>query len=199
MTRAVRALRWCAVACVLALWALVGGRLESHDGARGQGSFAERLLGAIAPLAAGVEWVRADSAMRAGRWSSAYARAESALALAPSDPQGWIFLAHHYLYERTSLGRETDLAQRRAWTEIGLATLKRGEERSQRPGEVWFDEGVVYAGLSFLEDDIRPWKGSKREALEHSIAAFEAARVLGHPLALEWTGYMRDGLARLDH
>jgi hypothetical protein len=148
-------------------------------------SLAERLLGPVARLAADIQWVRSDSALRHGETALAYARAESALRLAPSDPGGWIFLAHHFLYERASLLREPDPLVRREWIRAGLDLLARGEERVHDPSEIAFYRGIAFAYFGSLDDADRIWPASRREAWELAADAFERSAELGHVLGAE--------------
>src|SRR5690606_28743068 len=81
------ALAWATIATAPA------DRKEAH------GTFASRLLGPFAPIAAALEWGRFDAAVRAGDDVRAWRHADRALLLAPEDPDGWTFLAHHAVYE----------------------------------------------------------------------------------------------------
>ncbi len=171
-------------AAVIALFVWSSRALaERQSGPRG--SLAERLLGPIARFAADIQWVRSDSALRHGQAALAYARAESALRLAPSDSGGWIFLAHHFLYERASLLREPDPSVRRQWIRAGLDLLARGEERVRDPAEIAFCRGVACAYFGSLDDADRIWPASRRAAWELAAEAFERSSELGHALGAE--------------
>lgn len=168
------------------LWSSRGlaARQAERSGGR-NASLAERLLGPLASLAADVQWVRSDSALRRGDTALAYARAESALRLAPSDSGGWIFLAHHFLYERASLAREPDPALRRQWISAGLELLERGERSARDPAEIVFYRGVAFAYFGSLDDQDRIWPASRREAWSRAAEAFERSAELGHALGAE--------------
>jgi len=142
-----------------------------------------RVLGPVASLAADVQWVRADVAIRRADYARGYERAETALAIDPEDPAGWIFLAHHLLYERASLAREPDRDARARWIRAGIATLERGERASRDPGEVFFEHGVALAFQGSLADGDRAWPESAAEAWELANRAFEAAAAHGTPNA----------------
>jgi hypothetical protein len=118
-----------AVAAALLAWSA----RHRADDARPD-SLIERLVGPIASLAANLEWVRVDDALRLGRPELAYARAEIALAIAPGDAEGWMFLAHHFAYERASIRREPDRAARSRWIDAALDLLSRGEKSARRAG-----------------------------------------------------------------
>ncbi len=178
-------------AAVLALFAWSSRALSAQDGAA-HGSLAERLLGPMARLAADVQWIRSDGALRRGRHAVAYARAELALRLAPSDSGGWIFLSHHFLYERASIAREPDPDARRQWIRAGLDLLDRGEALARDPEEIAFARGVAFAYFGSLEDADRAWPASRREAWERAADAFERSARLGHRLGAEAAALARE-------
>lgn len=175
-------LGWVAVLALLVLSLGPDGRAAGRSPAR---SPIERLLGPVASLAASVQWVRVDVALRHGEEARAYAMAETALRIDPSDPEGWIFLAHHLIYERASLLREPDAARRAAWIRAGLETLARGERSSRDPGAILFERGVALAFLGSLEDRDRAWPASAQEAWSLAADAFDRAAAAHHPSAAE--------------
>jgi hypothetical protein len=155
----------------------------------------ERVLGPIAGLAASVQWVRFDLAVRRGDAARAYAHAESALRLAPGDPGGWIFLAHHLVYDRASILREPDREARARWVQAGLGTLERGQTRCRQPGALLFERGIALAFQASLSDEDRAWPRSRLEAWRLAAEAFEAAAELGVPHAALAAAHAR---ARVD-
>ena len=173
---------WVVVAALFA-WSLAPAR--SGPDRPPSGSTLERLLGPIASLASSVQWVRVDLALRRGDDARAYALAETALRIDPSDPEGWIFLAHHLFYERGSLLREPDSAERALWIHAGLATLERGERASRDPGSILFERGVDLAFLGSLADEDRAWPASREEAWRLAADAFDRAAAHGQPRAAE--------------
>jgi hypothetical protein len=176
-------LGWLAVLGLL----LAGWILQRSDSApdRERG-LAERWLGPIAALAARIEWVRADLALRAGDEPAAYARAETALELEPSSADAWIFLAYHFVFERASLAREIDLAERKRWVQSGLDVLERGRRASSDPAAILFYRGCVFDYLAALPDADRPWTGDRRAALLEAARSFEDAAVLGDERARDY-------------
>jgi len=154
-----------------------------------------RALGPVASLAAGVQWIRVDVAIRRGDYARAYERAETALALDPGDPAGWIFLAHHLLYERASLSREPDRDARARWIRAGIETLERGERASSDPGAVDFEHGVALAFLGSLADADRAWPESAERAWELAARAFEAAAAHGTRSAAQAAALARERAA----
>ena len=151
-----------------------------------------RVLGPIASLAAGAQWVRVDLALRRGEYARAYARAETAFDLDPEDAAGWIFLAHHLIFERASFEREPDPAARARWIRAGIATLERGERAARDPGEVYFEHGIALAFLGSLADEDRAWPGSAAEAWSLAAEAFDAAAARGIPRAARAAALARD-------
>jgi hypothetical protein len=165
--------------------------------ASGERAFTERLLGPIASLAAAILWVRADAALRAGEYATAYARAESALELEPSRADAWIYFAHHLVFERASLSRAVDPAERRAWVQAGLDVLERGARASRDPALVLDYRGLVFDFLASIPDADRPWPGTAREALLEAARAFDAAHAAGSPDAAEMAAIARRKAAEL--
>ncbi|HEV8111200.1 MAG TPA: hypothetical protein VGR31_00340 [Planctomycetota bacterium] len=151
----------------------------------GAASTFERIVGPVASLAASVQWARVDYSLRRGENARAYAEAETALRLDPLAPEGWIFFAHHLLYERASLLREPDARQRVLWIQAGLETLARGERVSRDPAAILFERGVALAYLASLADEDRAWPESSGEAWSLAAAAFDRAAALGRPGAAE--------------
>ena len=180
-----RSLWWGGWLCVAAL--LVGSFLSraSETATSPPRSPTERLLGSFAGLAASVQWVRFDLALRRGDTARAYARAEVALRLDPGDPRGWIFLARHLAYERGSILREPDRDARARWIEAALETLRRGEPLAQDRGSLLFERGVVLAYQASLQDEDRAFPRGEAEAWTLAAEAFEAAAVAGAPDAAQ--------------
>lgn len=154
-------------------------------------SFAERALGPIAGLAASVEWVRADNALRHERFELAYARAEHALALAPRAPEGWKFLARHFAFQRASPQREPDPRLRQQWLQAAFDVLERGEKVVRPGGELSFERGLILldcaeiATLPTVAPEERPWPGRASGTYEQAARAFVRAAELGHPRGRE--------------
>ncbi len=156
-----------------------------EDAKRSRGTFASRLLGPFAPLAAAIEWGRFDAAARAGDEPRAWRHADRALFLAPEDPDGWTFLAHYAVFERGSPRRTESTLERRRWVEYGIAILERGERETANPGPVAFKLGVVYLALAHQSEGERTLPLSRRETWAHAAEAFERAAAAGEPVAAE--------------
>lgn len=160
-------------------------------------SAVQRLLGPVAGLAAGVEWVRFDAALRDGNPERAYVHAETALALRPSSPAGWSAFARHLIFDRASRESEPDPERRRYWIRAGLALLERGEARCARPGELAFMRGNVLANfVAVLPDEELGWPGGARAALDEALRAFELASDLGDARGREHAAFVRSELQR---
>ena len=187
----------------LGAWALTLWLLWPAERAREPGPPAplgERLLGPIASLAASVQWVRFDLALRDGRFERAYARADAALALDPVSPEGWLTLGRHLVTYRASPENEPDPARRAAWIRAGLEVLAEGERESNAPGELALAQGVflafyvaAIAGEAPRELD---WPGGERGALEEAREAFGRAAGHGHPRAAAGLEAVEAALAR---
>jgi len=156
-----------------------------------------RILGPFASVASGLQWIRVDVASRSGDFARAYARAETALDLDPESPAGWIFLAHHLVFERGSISREPDPTARARWIQAGIATLERGERASREPGDVFFEHGVALAFLGSLTDEDRAWPESAASAWDLAARAFEAAAARGTPRAERAAELARERAAAL--
>ncbi len=178
-----------AAATGLLVASLAGSRSEAG------GPVLRRILGPVASLAAGAQWVRVDVALRREDYARAYERAETALALDPADSAGWIFLAHHLLYERASLSREPDRESRARWFRAGIETLERGERASSDPGAVYFEHGVALAFQGSLSDEDRAWPASAAEAWELAARAFDSAAAHGTASAEKAAALARDRAA----
>jgi hypothetical protein len=148
-------------------------------------SLGERLLGPIASFAAALQWARVDDALRHGHPEVAYARAEFALELAPGDPAGWTFFAHHFIYDRASALAEGDRSVRAHWIQTGLDLLERAERECAEPGKIAFARAVVFLSFAQQDDADRAWPGTRREAWLEAARAFDRAALAGEPLAAE--------------
>ena len=178
MRRAVLSLGWAAVA---ALALLPGARSGDANESR---SFAVRLAGPFASLAASVQWLRVDQDLDAGRFARGYARAETALALDPRSSAGWTFLADHFIYNRARPELEPSPAARRAFLEAGLGVLARGERVVRDPGRLAFDAGLALVHTTAYED-VHERPGGASGAFEEAARHFERAAGHGHPLGAE--------------
>lgn len=189
LTRFWRTLPGWLVACVAL--ALIVAPIALERRPREQRSLAERALGPIAGLAASIEWVRADHALRHERFELAYARAEHALALAPRAPEGWKFLARHFAFQRASPQREPDPSVRRQWLQAAFDVLERGEKVVRPGGELAFERGLILldcaeiATLPTVAPEERPWPGRASATYEQAARAFARAAERGHPQGRE--------------
>ena len=157
------------------------------------GSVFERLLGPFASLAASVEWVRFDGAVRAGRLERAYALAERALALDPGATQGWIHLAGHLVRDRASVERSPSAAERRRWIRAGIAVLERGEASARDPEDLALSRGLAWLTVAELDEATGlGWPGGSAAAAREAIRALDRATALGHPSAARLAAAIRE-------
>jgi len=180
-----------ALAITLATW-------HPRSPASERASLLERFVGPFAGLAASAQWVRADLALREGRFGVFCERAETALALAPSDPQGWIYYAHQLLFERASPLREPARELRESWARAGIELLGRAERECANPAEIWMYEGGIFAMWAEIPAEDRPWTGTARELRLQALEAFGRARALGHPKAGMFEQALRERLDETD-
>jgi hypothetical protein len=177
--------------------ALIATPLWLERRPRERTTLGERLLGPIAGLAASIEWVRADHALRHERWELAYARAEHALALAPRSPEGWKFLARHFAFQRASPEREPDASVRRQWIQAAFDVLERGEQRVRPGGELAFERGRILldcaeiAALPEVAPAERPWPGRASAIYEQAARAFARSEDAGHAHGREYADLAR--------
>jgi len=184
------ALGW-AVVLALVAWSLAAGPRRAN--ARPT-TGVQRLLGPVAGIAASVQWVRVDGAIRAGRPDLALARAETALTLDPGATGGWKLLAGHLAFDRASAERERDPALRLAWVEAGLEVARRGERTARNPEELAWWQGLLCAMHAELDD--LPWPGGSDALWRAAIEHFERAARLGHPEGAELAESARRRLSR---
>ena len=187
-----------ALVCFALALAITLGTRAARGPATGRASLLERLVGPFAGLAASAQWVRADLALREGRFGVFCERAETALALAPSDPQGWIYYAHQLLFERASPLREPARELRESWSRAGIELLRRAEGECANPAEIWIYEGGIFAMWAEIPAEERPWTGTARELRIHALEAFARARALGHPKAGMFEQALRERLEETD-
>ncbi|MEZ6016367.1 MAG: hypothetical protein R3F49_14715 [Planctomycetota bacterium] len=150
-------------------------------GARGARGPLGRWLGPIAGLAASAEWVRWNSALRAGEPERAYTIAARALALDPTSPQGWSTLGQHLILDRSAAVMEPDRARRATWAKAGLDVLRQGEGRSRDPAALALIGGDLAAYLA--ERDDLDWPLGAPDLLDLAEAAYLRANAAGHPQA----------------
>lgn len=132
-----------------------------------------RLLGPVASLVAGSEWVRFEQAWREGEPGRAAVHAERALELDPRAPEGWIRLGEHFVFERASPVNEPDPAERVRWIRTGLDVWQRGEASTDDPGALLMIRGTTLVGIvaPLAATGELPWPGGEQAAREEARAA----------------------------
>ncbi len=187
-------LRWLA-GWGLVLFLLWPSSVAREDRPAAAPSIALRLLGPVASLAASVEWIRFDLALRDGRSELAYRRAASALALDPASSGGWYTLARHLIFDRGSETRSSDPAERRRWIRAGLDLLEEARASARDEHEVLELRGTTLAlWVAELAPELE-WPGGVRAALEEGLRDLEAAAQLGSAGAAEHARAVRARLA----
>ena len=150
-----------------------------------------RWLGPIGNLAAGLQWVRADTAFRRNDDIVGFARAELALALDPGATGTWSLLAQRQMLQRAAPGRGTTPAERRAWIEAGRETLRRGLATARAPEELWFLEGYLLMFCAERDPELG-WPGGDQAILQEAWTALDRAAQLGHREAMELAQLVHD-------
>lgn len=179
MKRHRRVLAWVAVLGLLS----VPVACPPRDLPQREPSFALRLLGPVASLAATLQWARVDVAIRDGRTDLAVARAETALAIDPTLTSGWVLLARYFAFELGSADRQPNPAQRLAWLQAALAVLERGEATARDPGELCVWGGLLLA-LAATDAEL-PWPGGARAIWIEAAERFDRGAAQAHPDAVE--------------
>ncbi len=162
--------------------------LEPH--APTPGSLGPRAwFGPFSELCSAVQWIRFQRAELRGEEARALALAESAIAFAPRDTNGWEILAHHLGLFLASREREPDLERRRAFFAAALSTTRRGAEVATEPARLHWLRGM----LLLAKADLDPKIHSEGEAglLRDAESAFSEARETGLEEALELERYAR--------
>ncbi|MEY2747327.1 MAG: hypothetical protein RL112_2369, partial [Planctomycetota bacterium] len=132
---------WCVAAMLVATPFLA----PRPDDGRG---LAALVLGPLARRAAQAQWVLVDAAVRDGRMGLALRRAETALALDPTDASGWLYWGHHLAFERGSLERTPDAGERVAWLKGALAFLESGRGRVEDPSQLTLRQAAIWVALA---------------------------------------------------
>lgn len=165
-----------------ALLMLVGLGLLLLALARTDG-FLRRWLAPVGTWISGIEWVRADLALRAGENWRAYRHAEDALQWSSGDSAVWIYYAHSLLFHEARSTRELEPREREAYARAGLEVLARARTARAQPGEILVYEGAVWAGWAELPEELRPLPCTQATAWQQAIRCFADAQAAGHPLA----------------
>ncbi len=158
---------------------LLSPMLDRDEPGRAKGTYFRRLFEPLSTLAAGVQWVRVQSAIGAGEHELALARAETALALDPSSAAGWRSVAYHLGLHLGSHEREADPERRLALLRAALAVLERGDATAGDRAALAFARGVLFY-VHAEQDAELPWPGGTRELWREAADAFDRAVELGH-------------------
>ena len=138
----------------------------------------------LTDLAASVEWIRAETALAAGREDVALLRAERAANLAPTDPSSWQRLVGLCLLGFASAEREPSGERRAAWVRLGLAHAERGVLRAREPGSV----ALVAATALRVQSEVAgppTWPGGVEALRELAATWYRRALELGDERAAD--------------
>ncbi len=147
-----------------------------------------RLIGPMREFAANVQWVRYQRARLHGEDERAIRAAEGALALDPGATDGWILLASHLAFFRSSVEREPDLERRRAWFRAGLQIASRGADRARDPGALHYWRAALLLSKVESDPDVAP--GGAEQLVREAKRALDEAAAAGHSLASEFATYV---------
>jgi hypothetical protein len=164
----------------LAALALLLNTPSSTRGTAPEASPALRLAAPLVPLAANVQWVRVDAAMREGRPDKVLARADALLALDAHSGDAQSFLSSYFGLQLASPEREPDAARRVAWLRVALDYAAHGERHAERPWEFALWQGELLARAA-LVDPATAWPGGVRALWSEAAAHFERGAA-GHPI-----------------
>lgn len=167
--------RWLGLALVLVGASLVHCARPgaSELPARAPG-LAQALLGPVASLAASLQWLRAESALREGRLELGLERARFALELDPGSSSGWSMLLRHEALYCGSLEREPEVKRRIAWLHAALASAQAGERSAREPRAVALALGAALAyKLDGDPELVQHWPSGEADLRARCTAAFE--------------------------
>ena len=149
--------------------ALPGGERDAYLDA----TFAGR-----SELAAEVQWIRVQSAVRSGRSELALSRAETALALDPSNSEGWRFVAAYLGLDLGSPNTEPEPARRRALIRSALQLLERGERTAESRQLLALWSGLILMTHAEIDPELE-WPTGTRGLWTEAADAFYRAVELG--------------------
>ena len=141
-------------------------------------------LGPLAPVAAQVQWVRAEGAISAGRPGQALRLMESAVELDPGATTGWVSLADHMGLYLASAESGADMETRATWLRTALELAQRGEDWARQPQLLALHRGLLLVSHADLKEPMS-WGGATGDQARIALfrdaaAAFEDAAAMGH-------------------
>lgn len=178
MNRAgVRALLWLVALALVVTPALIGSARSARPNEE-RAHLVTRLLGPFSELAAEVQWIRVQSAVRSGRSELALSRAETALALDPSNSEGWRFVAAYLGLDLGSPNTEPEPARRRALIRSALQLLERGERTAESRQLLALWSGLILMTHAEIDPELE-WPTGTRGLWTEAADAFYRAVELG--------------------
>ena len=150
-----------------------------------------RLLGPLLPLAATVQWVRVEAAMRDGLPQLVIARAETLFELEPDPTDARMFVSSYLAFDVASPERESDPERRARWLRAALDIARRGEVASAAPAELACWQGALLERASDHDPQIA-WPDGASGLLRDAASEFERAAGLGRADAGEHARRLRE-------
>ena len=173
----VRALLWLVAILLIASPSLIGGARPARPNDE-SAHFVTRLLGPFSELAAQMQWIRVQHAIRSGRSERALARAETALSLDPHNTEGWRFVATYLALDLGSPNTEPNPARRRALIRSGLQLLERGERTAESRQQLALWSGLILITHAEIDPELG-WPTGTRGLWSEAADAFDRAVELG--------------------
>jgi len=170
---------WIALSALAALPLMLSAPRGATDDTP-SASTALRLAAPFVPLAANVQWVRVDAAMREGRPDKVLARATALLALDARSGEAQSFLSSYFGLQLASPEREPDAALRAQWLRIALDYAAHGERHAQRSWEFALWQGELLARAALVDPETA-WSGGVRALWSEAAEHFERGAA-GHPI-----------------
>lgn len=136
-------------------------------------------LGPFAPIAAQVQWVRAERAIQHGFPGRAIDFMESAIDLNPKSGPGWMALANHLGLYLASAEAGWTMEVRVAWLKSALDVTHRGQKWARHPEELSFHRGMLLLSHARLAEPLE-WGDSPNALWQDAATAFREAAELGH-------------------
>jgi hypothetical protein len=143
-----------------------------------------RLIAPLLPLAASVQWVRVERAMRAGRPELALARSQTLFELEPRSGDARVFVSMYLAFQVGSPERELDPERRAEWLRAALEVVRGGEARGEDPAELALWQGELLARAA-QQDPQLPWPDGVRGLWRDAARNYERAAQMGSGLAVE--------------
>jgi hypothetical protein len=155
-------------------------------------------LGPLAPIAAQVQWIRAEEAILDGYPGRTLNLMESAIELDPSVAAGWISLADHLGLYLASAEAGESMGARVAWLASALEATRQGQEWVPHPEDLAFHRGILLVSHGGMLEPIH-WGSRPGDLWLDAASAFDEAATLGHPDANSAANFARSAAAKTNN